>query len=737
MRIDHHAYRKATRVAGFGFLLQALAAITILVFALGLFGSLARDIVLGFAATYLFGGLFVWLSLIAVFYQHTQERLESLEEDELAAEQAATGTLFETGREHEKVAVRRLRLMHKWLMPAVSLLVVVYLSLAAWGMWRYLDQLDAAAGEGDFLLTGARGWAVAICLAFAAVCFVVSRFVAGMAKQTAWQNLRGGAGYMVGNAIVLMAVAVGIIFRYFENDQVIGFMAYAIPMGMIVLAFEIVLNFILNLYRPRIPGEVRRPAFDSRILSLLSAPDALVKSINDAVNYQFGFDITSSWGYQLLLRSFVWLLAFGVIAIVVLDTMVVVEPHQQAIKLSWGRVVGDDVYRSGIMWKWPWPVQSASIYDVSRIRELPLTIQRIHPPDIDDWAAAAPRTVGDIEPFLVSASRSTAAAPDREQGPGADGSSAAPGDAPFESQIPQSPDDPEASPEPAGESMGELFSLVDAEITLQYRIKPDGLRDYLNFATDFRGRRQRLTMRDRALKALALREITQHLSQLSMEEVISRGDTNLARQLHDRIQSTFDKHETGVLVVAVNLPMLRPSGDAGKYFEEFAIAKHQRRQTIAEMKAKEARTFMILLGDLDRRDEIFAQFDTWDRLRRDPDVDADTVLEQRIVVERLLAEAGGSLSQQIDQAEAARWVTLMEARAKAFKHQGKLASYRVAPELFMQREIMIVLRGLANRRKYFVIGVEPDRINIDVDIQDMPSLFTTTRLGADEGKSNQ
>ena len=113
------------------------------------------------------------------------------------------------------------------------------------------------------------------------------------------------------------------------------------------------------------------------------------------------------------------------------------------------------------------------------------------------------------------------------------------------------------------------------------------------------------------------------------------------------------------------------------------------------------------------------------------------MLEQRIVVERLLAAAGGDLSQQIDRAEAARWVTLMEARAKAFKHQGKLASYRVAPELFMQREIMIVLsQALANRRKYFVIGVDPDRIKIDIDIQDMPSLFTTTRLGADEGKSN-
>ena len=714
MRIDHHAYRKATRVAGFGFLLQAVAAIILLIFSFGMFGSLGRDLVLGYASIYLFGGLFVWLSLIAVFYQHTQERLESLEDDELAADQSAAGSsLFASGREHEKVAARRLRLMHKWLMPIVSLLVVAYLSIAGWGMLRFLRDVDAVTGSADLTLTSALGWAVAICLAFAAVCFIVSRFVAGMARQTVWQNLRGGAGYMVGNAIVLLAVAVGIIFRFFENDQVIGFMAYAIPIGMITLALEMVLNFILNLYRPRIPGEVPRPAFDSRFLSLLSAPDSIVKSINEAVNYQFGFDITSSWGYQLLLRSFAWLLAFGVISLIALNTMVVVEPYQQAVKLSGGRIVGDDVYHSGIMWKWPWPFQSAAIEEVSRIRRLSLTARRINPPDADDWSKEA-RTDADIEPFLVGASR-IADEPvlDAPSGDGA------------------------ASEDFGGQRLGELFSLVDTEIALEYRIKPDGLLDYLNFSSDVRRRGQRLSVRQRTLKALALREITQHLSRLSMDQVISQGRTDLARQLQKRIQSAFDTYRTGVSVLAVNLPMLRPSGDAGTYFENFAMAKHQRRETVAKERAEEVRTFMILLGELDRRDEILAEFSKWEQLRWDPDVDAESLLEQRLVVERLLAEAGGELSHQIQRAEAERWVTLMEARANAFTHQGKLASYRASPELFMQREIMQVLsKTLAQRRKYFVIGVDPDRINLEIEVQEAPRLFTPSRLGADEGKAN-
>ena len=51
---------------------------------------------------------------------------------------------------------------------------------------------------------------------------------------------------------------------------------------------------------PRISGDQSRAAYDSRGLSLLATPDNFVRSINDAVNYQFGFDITSPRGYQLL-----------------------------------------------------------------------------------------------------------------------------------------------------------------------------------------------------------------------------------------------------------------------------------------------------------------------------------------------------------------------------------------------------------------------------------------------------
>ena len=696
MRIDHHAYRQATRVAGFGFLLQAAIAVILLIF-----GHLGQDTVFRFASFYLFGGLLVWLSLIAVFYQHTQERLEALEEDELAAERAGSGSVFQAAGEEEQVAARRLRLMHQWLMPSVSLLTAAYLAFGPVSMLRHLRNLgDPGSGGAEFFLTQQRGWAVAISLIFAAVAFIFSRFVAGMAKQPAWQNLRGGAGYMVGSAMVLLAIAVALVFRFLGNDNVVVGVAYAIPIYMAVLAGEIVLNFILNMYRPRIPGEVPRPAFDSRVLSLLAAPESIVRSLNEAVNYQFGFDITSSWGYQLLLRSFGWLLGFGTLVLIALNMMVVVEPHQQAVKLSGGQIIGPpgkQVHTSGIMWKLPWPFQSADIYDVGIIREIPLTARRLEDPIVQLWAQDISTDV-DLDPFIVGGSAARTA----------ESSSA----------------EPTESDKVESEPVSDLFALVDAEISLQYRIKPDGLLDFIQFSSDVRRRRQRLNMREAALKALAMREITQHLSGLSMEQVTAHGRAEVVSQLHKRIQTVFQTHNTGIEVVAVNVPMLRPSGGVAKNFDDLAIAKQQRRQRVAEAAGRVVQDLAFWVGSPEQAKQILAEIEQWRQLKRDLGEQAKQVIDQRLLIERMYAEAGGRLAQDISTAEAERWIKQMNARAQVKEFEGRLASYRAAPRLFQQREIMNVLsKMLAERRKYLVVGIDPERVNLDVELQEPPGVF--------------
>ena len=55
-------------------------------------------------------GTIVWISLVVVFHQHRLERLEALEQDELAAERGGDAGIFEEG--DTDVASRRLRQMH-------------------------------------------------------------------------------------------------------------------------------------------------------------------------------------------------------------------------------------------------------------------------------------------------------------------------------------------------------------------------------------------------------------------------------------------------------------------------------------------------------------------------------------------------------------------------------------------------------------------------------------------------
>ena len=69
------------------------------------------------------------------------------------------------------------------------------------------------------------------------------------------------------------------------------------------------------------------------------------------------------------------------------------------------------------------------------------------------------------------------------------------------------------------------------------------------------------------------------------------------------------------------------------------------------------------------------------------------------------------------------------------RQQGKVAAYRAAPKLFMKREFMQVLREmLPKRRKYVFVGVNPDRVNVKVDLQEPAPLFSPSDLTGESGQ---
>ncbi len=712
MRTDHLAYQQATRVAGFGLLLQLGIGLVMLAY-----GFIFADSAFQIASMPVLVGVIVWMSLVIVFHQHRLERLEALERDELAAERGEEGGgIFAEGE--TDVAARRLRLMHTWLMPAASLLVAALLVWLGLGTISWFGKLDDPDVQVTPFGVGANlGWQLAIALGLALVAFIFSRFVAGMAARPAWANLRGGAGHMVGNALVLLAVAIGIAFRFFEKPAVLESVAWGLAIYMPLLAAEIVLNFVLNLYRPRRPGEVPRPAFDSRILSLFAAPDSIVRSINEAVNYQFGFDITSSWGYQLLLRSAVWLLVFAIGSLVALSSIVVVEPGHQAVRLRGGAVVGE-VHEGSLFLKWPWPFETVVSMDAARVREISLNGT---PREVGDVFLWDPNQESDNPLFLVAAD-------------------------PLPAEIARTVDrlvtdvdaveavtQPADAPAGSGPQVSNQFALVDADVILRYRVRTGGLIDFLSFCNGVKPRRSTLDMREQALQDLALRMVTQTLSTLSLEDVLSPRGSTLPSTLRGRVQDVFDRAGTGVEVVSIAIPALRPPNEAVTMFEELSIDTQNSQKTLEEARRMADSSLAALVGDAALARSVVERIRELLALEAEKGRDDPEAVAERIAIQSVLRDSPGMISSFLAAARSLRWQIHMEARRNAAEVLGQVASYAAAPEVYRQRRIMDVFKeSLPGLRAKYVLGVDPRRTDLDFEMQE-PSQGLDLRDYLDDG----
>lgn len=704
MRVDHQACQKAASTAGSGLLLQILIATTLLVF-----GLMVKDTSFIFASLWVWIGVVIWLGILILYYQQKLERLESLEESELALEEASS--MFEGAGEHIRPAAKRLRFLHRWIMPAVSLLLAFLLAFTGFVLVRHLQLLESPDDQlrTSLYLTSYTGWALAIALAFALTGFIFSRFVAGMARVPAWSNLRGGSSWMVGNTLLLTAIAVGLVFRFFDNDAVLTWVCWSIPVFMIAISAEIAVNFALNLYRPRIAGQLPRPAFDSKTLSLLAAPDSFVRSINEAINYQFGFDITSSWGYQLLLRSFAWLIALAVAALLVVDTMVIVEPTQQAVRIRQGAIIGG-VHDPGMLWKLPWPIESAQVVDVSRIRELPLTFEWKEDRPVYLWSDDLKSlAVSKPDPFIVTGAQSSNESPSED-----------------------------------------ALALIDVRAVLQYRVAKEGMLNWLTFGTDKVDRRSQRSERELGLLAIAQQTLTKLLQQKTLDNILSSDRANFTQDVTEALQKKFDHHASGVEVISVTLPFLRPASQAQSSFEGISVSRQAESRLISAAQGWADNELTYAVGDstlVDSAVEAVEAYNSarnhWDNLRlnnvtgKEIEIAKFAMNSRESSVMQILREGNGAASLRIDSAHVTRWIEMLDAWSRASRVRGQKTAYEASPEIYRQRTYMAVLaRRLPHLRKY-IVGINPNRMNVDLELQSInPLLNFGETIEIDEGANN-
>ena len=180
----------------------------------------------------------------------------------------------------------------------------------------------------------------------------------------------------MGITLVSVAVMATLAAFHFNETPVPERILAKIVRGLLILlGAEFALNFILDLYRPRLPDEEPRPAFDSRLLGLFTEPGGIARSIAEAINYQFGFEVSSTWFYKLLQRSIVPLLGFGVAVLLLASCLVFVDTNEQAVIERYGRrVESRGTLGPGLHFEWPWPREIAYKVRTAQVHEVKIGI---------------------------------------------------------------------------------------------------------------------------------------------------------------------------------------------------------------------------------------------------------------------------------------------------------------------------------------------------------------------------
>lgn len=711
MRQDVQTYRRATQAALLGFLAQVVLLVVMLLTAFWASSEnlIGESVSLFAIAHHMVGGLLVWVILWMVYNQHRLERLESIETEQMSKSDAQMAALFDEHAEELQVSRKRLRGLYKYGINGVSLAVAAYLlSIGfyyAWRSWSFVQNpftwtpAELGAEHSTTLLV------LTIVMAFFA--FVSARYIAGMTKVKEWEMLRGGAGYLMATAIMSVVSFAAALSNSFDRPGMWSYLTLIFSLILIITGVEIVMSFLMGAYRPRKPGEMPKPPFESRLLGWLTAPESIAKIVNETINYQFGFEVSKSWFYRLLGKAITPLIAFGILTLLGISSIIVVAPHEQAIITRMGHM--SEPVGPGIHFKLPWPFGRAEKYPVRRIHQLVVGSSTELPEE--GKAILWTNQHSGNEEWLITAPT------------------------PYEGRIGAAPvDGDEEESGPAG------MSLAGAQIIIQYTVEDLAkfvqnapFPYYMLSATNPQIRQHA----NRMLSSIAERRVNAYFATHTIDEMLgaSAGDEgadDASSELREQIDADFDTFGLKVLMVSLS-GVHPPQEQVAPSFLELIGVKQERETTIEKAKAAAIKQLAQVAGSKEMADKIHDAILRLEQLKDDIAAlpkEGDGVAEQlaakekqriaqEVEVERLLTQSRGQAADEILDARAERWARAIDEHTQAIIFAAEAKAYRNAPEYYLLRRYLEAQEeALKDARAYVLSGDPKDKPIIRLKLPD-------------------
>ena len=552
------AHTRSRRASLAGLILQVVATGGVLALS-GVTASTA----LGMLALYLAGGIPIWFVALLVFRQHELAALERMDLEELRREKASVGgeAIFDTeGGVGLLVAQTRLDWMRKWLVPGFGVISALYLIAAGITAWVLLSK----RGETGWAPLDKQAMGLVLSSLVLLLLFFYGRYASGMARKSEWQLLRGCGSYMLGAALATLATVVALAANVYAKGNIVSWehaVAFAIPVLMVLLGVETLINFLLDLYRPRSPGVEPRACFDSRLLGLLSEPGGIAHSLAEAINYQFGFQVSQTWFYQLLQRAFIPLVLVGALAVWAMSCFVVVQPYERAIIERFGQQMNPDrPLEPGLHFKWPAPIEVARLYNTDQLYEVYIGYRDF------DQPSRKKKKKNNVELWTD------------QQHAGRDH---------FDFVISPTPLPEDKAAAGAQRTAEHLARLV---VVVQYKVDPQHLAEFTQ------------TVRDphRALRDIAWNEVVQYVAAHDIDQLLGIAREKADRMLRGLIADEVRRAKLGLDVKYVGLLQVHPTREVAKAFREVITAQQEKIAQIRTARVTENETLSRVAGDKQR-----------------------------------------------------------------------------------------------------------------------------------------
>jgi regulator of protease activity HflC (stomatin/prohibitin superfamily) len=321
-------------------------------------------------------------------------------------------------------------------------------------------------------------------------------------------------------------------------------------------------------------------------VGLIAKPENLFTTAGDVLNYQFGFKVSETWGYQFLRERLGVLVGIQIILFWLSTSIVVIKPSEVGKQVDvLGGVAAVKTLKPGFHLKMPWPFASVERFYPGQVHSFIVGLQ----PSEGFEITGRPKLWVDKVGMDYDALRKSGALYFM-----AGGSKASDGQ--------QSP------------------NILVASIPVHYRIQEDKLEGgWLQYVNP-----------DELLQNIAYREISAFFLGSNLEELLKTQGSRANDKVLKAIQGQVDQYQMGVKILFVGLGDIRPPAESpadikGKSSSDLS--------TTNMAQAVELRFASMVEAKVETSTAI--EFEKAERLRRDAGVEQEIV---RAKVEADLAE---------------------------------------------------------------------------------------------------